>query len=295
MALSTIPCMNFGSTGHMSSRVLFGAATLGAGTTDRAWQLLNRAMEVGVNHLDTAASYGDAELNMAPWLAENRNRVFLATKTGQRDGDAARAELENSLERLGTDSVDLIQLHNLVEPEEWEQAHGPGGAVEALAKAKEEGLCSNIGVTGHGLRIPKMHLQSLARFPFSSVLVPLNYVLWQNSEYRRDLEALFSYCDQTSVAVQTIKSVARRRWPELPERRFSWYEPLTEEAAVISAVHWVLQNTQVFLNTSSDSRLLETTYAAAIDPEPVSDEMMEAIAVANDITPLFDGGELERI
>ena len=295
MTSATIPRMNFGSTGHMSSRVLFGAATLSAGTPERASELLDRAMEVGINHLDTAASYGNAETNMAPWLAENRSRVFLATKTGERDGDAARAELERSLERLGTDRVDMIQLHNLVEPEEWEQAHGPGGVVEAMVKAKEEGLCSNIGVTGHGLRIAKMHLKSLERFHFASVLVPMNYVLWQNTEYRSDLQTLLDYCDQTSVAVQTIKSVARRRWQEPSERRFSWYEPLTEEAAITSAVHWVLQNTQVFLNTSSDSRLLETAYAAAINPEPVSDEMMEAIALANDMTPLFDGGELERI
>ncbi len=279
----------------MSSRVLFGAAALAGGTPERAWEVLDRAMEVGVNHLDTAASYGRSELNLAPWLAENRNRVFLATKTGARNGDDARAELELSLERLGTDRVDMIQLHNLVEQNEWDEAHGPGGAVEALIKAKEEGLCSHIGVTGHGLRIPKMHLRSLERYPFASVLVPMNFVLWQNQQYQADLQALLDYCDQTSVAVQTIKSVARRRWPEIPERRFSWYEPLAEEAAITSAVHWVLQNTQVFLNTSSDSRLLETTYAAAIDPEPVGDEMMEAIAIANDMTPLFDGGELERI
>lgn len=295
MTSITIPKMNFGSTGHMSSRVLLGAAAFGGSTPERASAVLDRALEVGVNHIDTAASYGASELNIAPWLAVNRSRVFLATKTGTRDGAGARAELELSLERLGTDRVDLIQLHNLVEQEDWDQAHGPGGAVEALVQAQSEGLCSHIGVTGHGLRIPQMHLKSLERFPFASVLVPLNYSLWQIPEYRADMEALLSYCDQTSVAVQTIKSVARRRWQEIPERRFSWYEPLSEEAAITSSVHWVLQNTQVFLNTSSDSRLLEATYAAAAHPAPVSDEMMDAIVEANDVMPLFDGGELERI
>src|SRR5579862_4459711 len=147
----------FGRTGHASSRVIFGAAALGRMSQERADELLPVLLEFGVNHIDTAASYGDSELRLAPWMAEHRDRFFLATKTGERTGDGARASLERSLTRLGVDSVDLIQLHNLVEPDEWETAHGPGGAVEALARARDEGLVRFIGVTGHGLRIAGMH------------------------------------------------------------------------------------------------------------------------------------------
>src|SRR5215470_11163300 len=218
----------FGRTGHESSRVIFGAAALGSMRQERADQLLAMLLEFGVNHIDTAAGYGDSELRIAPWMAEHRDRFFLATKTAERSGDGARASLERSLTRLGVDHVDLIQLHNLVEPAEWEVAHGPGGAVEALVRARDEGLARFIGVTGHGLRIAGMHLRSLERFDFSSVLLPYNYAMMSVDRYRADAEALLAVCEERGVAVQTIKSVARRRWPEEPEHRFSWYEPLAD-------------------------------------------------------------------
>src|ERR1700685_390500 len=197
----------FGRTGHESSRVIFGAAALGSMRQESADQILATLLEFGVNHIDTAASYGDSELRIAPWMAEHRARFFLATKTGERSGDGARASLERSLTRLGVDSVDLIQLHNLVEPDEWEVAHGPGGAVEALARARDEGLVRFIGVTGHGLRIAGMHLRSLERFDFDSVLLPYNFALWQDPGYRGDAETLMARCADRHVAVQTIKSV----------------------------------------------------------------------------------------
>src|ERR1700685_1627044 len=181
---------------------------------ERADQVLATLLEFGVTHIDTAASYGDSELRVASWMAEHRQRFFLATKTRQRTGVAARASLERSLTRLGVDSADLIQLHNLVEPDEWEAAHGPGGAVEALARARDEGLARFIGVTGHGLRIAGMHLRSLERFDFDSVLLPYNVALVSDDRYRADVDALLEVCQQRGVAVQTIKSVARRRWPE---------------------------------------------------------------------------------
>src|SRR5688500_10652720 len=156
--------VEFGRTGHRSSRVIFGAAALSRMRQERADELLAVLDEHGVNHLDVAASYGDAELRLAPWLAGRRDEFFVATKTGDRTGDGARASLERSLERLGTDRGDLIQVHNLVEDDEWEVAHGPGGAVEALARARDEGLTRFIGVTGHGLRIATMHRRSLERF-----------------------------------------------------------------------------------------------------------------------------------
>ena len=205
----------FGRTGHQSSRVIFGAAALSRMSQDRADPLLELLDRFGVNHLDTAAGYGDSELRLAPWLAGRRGDFFVATKTDQRTGVEARASLERSLERLGVDHVDLIQLHNLVEPDEWETAHGPGGAVEALVAAREEGLTRFIGVTGHGLRIAGMHRASLERFDFDSVLLPYNWVLLTDPDYRAEVEALRELARDRGVAVQTIKSMARRRWPRV--------------------------------------------------------------------------------
>jgi aryl-alcohol dehydrogenase-like predicted oxidoreductase len=286
----------FGRTGHESSRVIFGAAALGSMRQERADEVLATLLEFGVNHIDTAASYGDSELRIAPWMPAHRGRFFLATKTGERSGDGARASLERSLTRLAVDSVDLIQLHNLVEPDEWEQAHGPGGAVEALGRARDEGLVRFIGVTGHGLRIAGMHLRSLERFDFSSVLLPYNYALMSVDRYRADVEALLDVCQQRDVAVQTIKSVARRRWPEGATRQFSWYEPLADGDALARAVRYVLGRPGLFLNSSSDARLLRPTLEAAVAGGPTpADEEMAADVSRHEIEPLFDGAALERI
>ncbi|MCP4086461.1 MAG: aldo/keto reductase [Actinomycetia bacterium] len=286
----------FGSTGHYSSRVIFGAAALSRMSPERTDQLLSTLLPAGINHIDTAASYGESELRLAPWLADHRHEVFLATKTGDRTGPTARASLERSLERLGVDHVDLIQLHNLVEPDEWETAHRTGGAVEALAQARDEGLVRFIGVTGHGTRIAGMHLRSLDEFPYSSVLLPYNFAMLDNPGYRADVEALLAVCANRQVAVQTIKAVARRRWPDPEQREFSWYQPLTDEDAIGRAVRYVLGQSQLFLNTTSDARLLPLIFeAAAGDLTAPSDDEMGADIEAHDMTPLFDGADLERI
>ncbi len=286
----------FGRTGHESSRVIFGAAALGSMRQERADEVLETLLEFGVNHIDTAASYGDSELRVAPWMAAHRERFFLATKTGERSGDGARAGLERSLTRLGVDSVDLIQLHNLVEPDEWDTAHGPGGAVEALSRARDEGLTRFIGVTGHGLRIAGMHLRSLERFDFDSVLLPYNYTVLSDNGYRADMDALRELCQQRGVAVQTIKSIARRRWPDGAGPRFSWYEPLADGDALVRAVRYVLGRPGLFLNSSSDARLLRPTLeAAAVGGPPPTDEEMAADVERHEIEPLFDGAALERI
>jgi aryl-alcohol dehydrogenase-like predicted oxidoreductase len=295
VVLATAP---FGRTGHRSSRVIFGAAALWSMPQEGADAVLAQLLEAGVNHIDVAASYGDAELRVGPWMAEHRSRVFLATKTGERRGDAARAELERSLQRLQVDSVDLIQLHNLVEPDEWDVAHGPGGALEALVRAQEEGLVRHIGVTGHGTRIARMHLRSLERFPFASVLLPFSFVALRDPAYRADVEELLAVCAERQVAVQTIKAVGRRRWPDgYDGPRHSWYEPLRDPAAVDRAVRWVLGHDQLFLNTSSDARLLAPTLAAAaaFDGRAPRDEQLEADVENHEMTPLFDGAALERI
>jgi aryl-alcohol dehydrogenase-like predicted oxidoreductase len=292
-----IPTAPFGRTGHESTRVIFGAAALGGMSQDRANTTLDAIHDWGINHIDTAASYGASEDRLKPWLATHRNEVFLASKTGERGGPAARAELERSLDRLGTDHVDLIQLHNLVEEDEWAVAHGPGGAVEALVQARAEGLCRFIGVTGHGLRIPHMHSRSLERFDFDAVLFPYNHSLLADPGYRADVEALVERCVAHGVAPQTIKAIARRRWPDdAPGPRFSWYQPIEDPAAIARAVRYVLADDRVFLNTTSDARLLPMIVEAASGSlARPSDDELTADEAALDIAPIFDGDTLERI
>ena len=290
-----LPTAPFGSTGHLSTRVIFGAAALGGMSQERADSTLAKVSEWGINHIDTAAGYGASEDRLRPWLGQHRDEVFLATKTGERHGVAARAELERSLERMDVDRVDLIQLHNLVEDDEWETAFAPGGAVEALAAARDEGLVSHIGVTGHGLRIPGMHLRSLERFEFASVLLPVNFILLDNPAYRADVEQLLAVCADRQVAVQTIKAIARGRWADGSTARFSWYDPLTDPAPIGRAVRFVLANEQLFLNSTSDARLLPMIIdAAAGHLSAPSDDELRADVEAEGITPLFDE-ELERI
>lgn len=269
---------------------------------DRADATMALIDSYGVNHIDTAAGYGESELRLAPWLAGNRHKVFLATKTGERSGPAARAQLELSLTRMAVDHVDLIQLHNLVEPDEWETAFAPGGVVEALAKARDEGLCRFIGVTGHGVRIAAMHLRSLHAFDFDSVLLPYNFTLLERPDYRADVEALLELCAERVVAVQTIKAIARGRWSGSQlagtAGKFSWYEPLTDPGAIGRAVRYVLGNEQLFLNTTSDVSLLPTVLAAAAGAAELGSPSPDGLRGDVDnfgITPLFDGGDLERI
>ncbi len=295
-----LPTEAFGRTGHHSSRVIFGGAALGSMRPERAEEVLAVLVEFGVDHLDVAASYGDAELRVAPWLAAHPGRFFVATKTGERDGDSARASLERSLTRMGVDSVDLIQLHNLVEEDEWQEAFAPGGAVDALARARDEGLCRAIGVTGHGLRIAGMHLRSLERFDFDSVLLPCNHALLSDAGYRTDFDRVVALCAQRRTAVQTIKSVARRRWQEGGGPRFAWYEPLPAEEveAIGRAVRVVLSRPGLFLNSSSDARLLRPILEAAASPTATSapdPADLDADAARLGIEPLFDGAALETI
>jgi aryl-alcohol dehydrogenase-like predicted oxidoreductase len=297
--MTSLPTAAFGATGHQSTRVIFGAAALGAMTQERADATMASVSDWGINHIDTAASYGASEDRLKPWLAEHRSAVFLATKTGRRSGAGARAELEKSLDRMGVDHIDLVQLHNLVEEDEWERAHAPGGAVEALAAARDEGLISHVGITGHGLRIAGMHLRSLERFDFASVLLPVNFVLLDNPAYRADVESLLELCAEREVAVQTIKAIARGRWSDGATSgpgKFSWYDPLTDPEPIGRAVRYVLSHSQMFLNTTSDARLLQMVIDAASGDlvAPSADELRADVAEQG-ITALFDDDVLERI
>ncbi len=291
-----LPHAAFGRTGHNSTRVIFGAAALGDMSQERADATLDLIDSAGINHIDTAASYGESENRLRPFLADHRQRFFLATKTGERSGAAARAELERSLERMGVDHVDLVQLHNLVEPDEWEAAFAGDGVVAAMAQARDEGLTRFIGVTGHGMRIAEMHVRSLEAFDFDSVLFPYNHSLLCSTAYHSDVDALRQLCAERSVAQQTIKSVARGRWADQSLPRFSWYEPITEPDAIDRAVRYVLGNGDLFLNTTSDARLLPLILKAATGSlEPPSDSEMNGDIDRLGITPLFDGEALERI
>ena len=284
-----IATQQFGRTGHVSTRTLFGAAALGRVTQAEADQTLEVLLEYGINHIDTAASYGDSELRIGPWMAQHRQNFFLATKTGERTYAKAKAEFHRSLERLQVDKVDLIQLHNLVDPEEWEIAMGPGGALEAVVEAREAGLVKYIGVTGHGTSIAAMHLRSLETFDFDSVLLPYNYPMMQNSQYAADFKALVSLCQERNVAVQTIKSVCRRPWVDQDKKtRATWYEPLESQADIDQAVHWVFSTPGLFLNTAGDIHILPRVLNAAsrFEAGPTEDQMA-AEAERLDMAPLF--------
>ena len=215
----------FGRTGHLSTVTLFGAAALSRATQAEADRVLDILLEYGVNHIDVAARYGDAELRIGPWMARHRQEFFLATKTGKRLYQDARDEIHRSLERLRVDVVDLIQLHALFHPDDWDLAMGPGGALEAAIEAREQGLVRFIGVTGHGWTIAAMHKRSLERFDFDSILLPYNYIMHQNEHYREDFDAVVRLCQERQVAVQTIKAIARGPWATTEKARNTWYQP----------------------------------------------------------------------
>lgn len=278
----------FGATGHHSSRAIFGAAALSDVSQGEADRAIETALDFGVNHVDTAASYGDAELRLAPWVERHRSSLFLATKTDERRRAAARDEIRRSLERLRTDRVDLLQLHNLVDQDDWELALGPDGALEAAVEARDEGLVRCIGVTGHGVEVAARHLQSLGRFAFDSVLLPYSYVMMQNPRYAADFEALARVCAERGVAVQTIKAITRRPWGERRANRATWYQPLEDPDAIRLSVHWVLGRPDVFLNTVGDVDVLPRVLEAAdAFRERPDEETMRALMEGQEMEPLF--------
>ena len=279
---------SFGRTNHQSSRVIFGAAALSSVSQAVADRTLDVLMAHGINHIDVAASYGDAELRVKPWLRNARDSFFLATKTGERKAADARAELHRSLDRLGVDHVDLWQLHNLADPIEWDTALSPGGAIEAAIEARDQGLVKWIGVTGHGAQIAANHRRSIARFDFDSVLLPYNFVTMQSPYYAENFEALVAACAERGTAVQTIKSIALRPWAERMHTRTTWYQPLEDQGDIDLAVWWVLGRPGVFLNTVGDVDLLPRVLDAAerFEKQP-DDAAMRALIERSKSEPLF--------
>ncbi len=285
----TIQKRPFGRTGHMSSAVVFGAAALSRVDQATADRVLDLLFAHGVNHIDTAASYGDAELRVGPWMDRHRDAFFLATKTGQRDHAGAYAEIRRSLDRLRTDHVDLIQFHALVHPDEWEQALSPGGALEAAIQAREEGLVRFIGVTGHGWNVAAMHRRSLERFDFDSVLMPWNWYAAHRESYSQDFEETVKICATRNVAVQTIKAIARGPWAAgAAHNHTTWYQPLENEADIHAAVHWTLGRPGIFLNSVGDVDLLPAVLRAADDlGDPPGDDFMAGLSDRVGLSSIF--------
>jgi len=272
----------------MSTRTIFGAASLSAVTQEEADRTLDVLLQYGVNHIDVASSYGHAELRIAPWLERYRSQFYLATKTDARTAKEGKEELHRSLERMRVNYVDLWQLHNLVDPIEWDTALSPGGVIEAVVEAKEQGLIRAVGVTGHGLQIAATHRRSLERFDFDAVLLPYNYITMQNPYYAENFNALVATCQQRNVAVQTIKSIAYRPWMGREHMRATWYAPLEDQRDIDMAVHWVLSRPGIFLNTVGDINLLPKVLDAAdrFQTGPSGEEMQTMVARLG-MEPLF--------
>ena len=287
--ISKIP---FGKTGHESTRTLFGGAAFKPRTEqDVADRTLELLLEHGINHIDTARSYGhgNSETLIGAWMSNHRDKFFLATKTGQRTREGASQDLAASLAQLRTDQIDLVQLHNLVGEEAWDTAMGSGGALQELVAARDRGQIRFIGVTGHGLEAPRTHLRSLERFPIDSVLFPYNYVLARAREYEEDVQRLVEECAERQVAVQIIKSIARRPWGERERTRDPWYEPLEEPDDIQRAVDFVLSMGEVFINTVSDVEVLPHVLGAAghAGPRPPDAEMAE-MALRMEMEAIFE-------
>lgn len=292
--------MLFGRTGHLSTRAIFGAAAFGGVTQAEADRSMELLFEYGVNHIDTAASYGNAEERIGPWMPRHRQDFFLASKTEERTYQAAYRSILRSLERLQTDHLDLLQLHAVIEDDEWEVALGPGGALEAAVAARQEGLVRFIGITSHSLKAPAVHLKSLERFDFDSVLLPFNYMLMQIPSYADGFNALRAVCQTKNVALQCIKTNQRRPWADLPRdgkppsapivhRYDTWYEPFDEQWAVDLAVHYAMAQPGIFLNTSGDVRILPKFLKAAsrYEKAPSLSELQQMLS-SQEATPLWE-------
>ena len=278
----------FGSSGHMSTATIFGAYAVAHCSQQEADEVLKMLQKYGVNHIDTARSYGESEVRVGKWMKRYRDDFFLATKTGMRSYGEAKAEFLESLDRLQVENVDLLQLHNLVHPDDWDKVFSKGGALEAVLEARAAGLTNFIGVTGHGLMAAPMHIRSLGRYEFDSILLPLNYVMWSNKRYRQDFMRLVGLCKDRGVAVQTIKGIIRGPWADKHHFSQVWYEPLTEQADIDLAVWWVLGNDGIFLNTSGDLNILPKILdAASRYKEQPSDEEMHKLVCEKNMTNLF--------
>jgi predicted aldo/keto reductase-like oxidoreductase len=279
-----------GRSGHRSSVLIYGAAALAEVDQDTADASVQLALDAGINHFDVAAGYGEAELRLGPWMGRIRDRIFLATKTGLRDRDEAWAQVNHSLERLQTDRLDLIQVHAVGDLEELELVTRPGGSLEAVVRARDEGLAAAVGITGHGHQAPATHLEALRRFPFDTVLTPLNWVLGQDPAYLADYQALVAEIQARDVGLMIIKAASRRNWPQPDGHAYgTWYEPFDDQERIDAAVAWVLSRPEVTgVATPGDVRLLPLVVEAERRRSGTSPaEAAEVLARAADYSSPF--------
>lgn len=279
----------FGQTGHMSSGVIFGAFAVGQVSQAEADAVMAQLLARGVNHIDVAPSYHDAEERLGPWLEKHRERFFLGCKTQLRGREEAWEELHASLRRLRVERFDLYQLHAVTTMEDLERCFAPGGAMEAILEARNRGLTRYVGITSHGLKAPAVQLASLERFDFDSLLFPLNFVLWANEDYRRDVQALLRLAAERDVGTMVIKVFARQPWGEAPRRYHTWYRPFETDEEIERALRFALSQPISGVISAGDARLLPAILDAAERFRPMGDaEQAELLATAGDYELIFD-------
>jgi predicted aldo/keto reductase-like oxidoreductase len=278
-----------GRTGHSSSVAVFGGAALGKIGQAEADTAMEQVIDAGVNHIDVAPSYGEAELRLKPWLTRVRDQFYLGCKTLERTKEGAGAELRTSLELLGVESFDLYQFHAVNEIDELDKITAAGGALEAVLAARDEGLTRHIGITGHGLAAPEIFQEALQRFDFECVMFPINFVLYANQEYRRQAEELLELCCQRQVGILIIKTVAKQPWPDDWQSHATWYEPFDDHGLIQAGIDFVLSQEVTALCTPSDPALLPHVLKGCEDWAPLSaDEQDALIATGEEYRSIFD-------
>ena len=277
----------FGRIGHSSSVLVYGAASLWTCDQAVADESLAYALSVGINHFDTAASYGTSETLMGPWVPGVRDDIFLATKTTERSYEAAWAEINRSLELLHTDQVDLLQVHAVCDMAELDKAFTEG-CLKAFERARDEGMTRFLGITGHTEAAPSVHAEALRRFDFDAVLTPLNFQLWHNTQFRDGYEDLASLITERNVGLRTIKAVARRPYAEGEDRYACWYKPFDEQAYVTAAISWVLEGHPevTAIATAGETTLLHQAVTAEQGRVSV-EEAEELLATVEDYSTIF--------
>jgi len=284
-----------GRTEHKSTVAILGGFAFFEATQPEADTLMETAIDAGVNHIDVAPSYGNAEKCLRPWMARDRDRFFLGCKTWERSRENAWAEIQQSLGVLQTDSFDLYQLHAITTIEELDQVTRRGGALEAAIEAREKGLTRFIGITGHGMHTPDVFLEALNRFEFDTVMFPLNFVLYGDPRYRKQAEVLIQECHARDVGIITIKVVAKGPWGDKESDLVTWYEPFTDPDDIQHSVNFVLSQDVVGFCTAGDPGLVPPLFEASENYSLLpANEQEELIATASQYSNVFDGpGQLK--
>ncbi len=278
----------FGRTGHESSVAILGGAGLGRVTQAAADRAMEQAIAAGVNHIDIAPSYGHAETLVGPWMVRERNRFFLGCKTTERTEQGAREELRRSLDRLKTDHFDLYQIHAITKMEQLDEVLRPGGTIDAILEAREQGLAKFIGITGHGNDAPAIFLEALRRFEFDSVLFPINFVQYADLTYRRDAEALVAECKKRDVGTMIIKAIGKGVWREAPRTATTWYVPFVDREHIQQGVNFALSQEVTGLCTAGDVNLLPLFLEACKNFVPMNEQdQEELIATAGQYESVF--------